>query len=98
MRDVATAKLTAKRRTLVRGLVAWTLVVLVLGVLLAGQALWSLYDAQQACFFNYPAIPCPSGDDPAVARLTFAFIGVPLVWAVGLAGLILRIRHRRDAI
>jgi len=69
---------------------------LVLGVLLTGQAIWSLYDAQQACFFNYPALPCPGGDDPAVARLTFAFIGLPLVWAVGLAGLILRMRHRRN--
>jgi len=69
----------------------------VLDAVLAGQALWSLYDAQQACFFSYPAVPCPGGDDPAVARLTFAFIGVPLVWAVGLAGLILQTRRRRDA-
>ncbi len=88
--------MSVKRRTLVRGLVAWTLGMLVLGVLLAGQAIWSLSDAQQACFFNYPAVPCPGGDDPAVARLTFAFIGVPLVWAVGLAGLMLRMRHRRN--
>jgi hypothetical protein len=69
----------------------------VLDAFLAGQALWSLYDAQQACFFSYRAVPCPGGDDPAVARLTFAFIGVPLVWAVGLAGLILRMRRRRNA-
>jgi hypothetical protein len=80
-----------------RGLVAWTLVMIVLGVLLAGQAVWSLLDAQQACFFNYPAVPCPGGDDPAVARLTFAFIVVPLVWAVGLAGLMLRMRRRRNS-
>ncbi len=63
----------------------WTLVLLLLAAALAAQAAWSLIGAQQACFFNYPAVPCPGGDDPAVARLTFAFFGVPLVWLAGLA-------------
>jgi hypothetical protein len=48
------------------------------------QAVVSLYAAQQACFFNYPSVPCPSGNDPALVRLTFAFFGVPLVWLVGI--------------
>jgi hypothetical protein len=85
-----------RRSTFVRIVVAWTLVVFLFGILLVLQALWSLSSAQQACFANYPAVPCPGGDDPAVARLTFAFIGVPLVWAAGIAGLILRMRHRRN--
>jgi hypothetical protein len=85
------------RRTFVRVLVVWTLLMLLAGVLLTAQAIWTIYDAQQACFFNYPAIPCPQGDDPAVGRLTFAFFGVPLVWLVGIgfAALVRATRSRR---
>ena len=72
------------RVSLVRGLVLWTLFLLVVAVLLTLQAVGSLYLAQQACWFNYPSVPCPSGDDPALARLTFAFFGVPLMWLVGI--------------
>ena len=72
------------RVSLVRGLVLWTLVAIAVAVLLTLQVVWSLYAAQQACWFNYPSVPCPSGDDPALARLTFAFFGVPLVWLVGI--------------
>jgi len=72
------------RVSLVRGLVLWTLVAIVVAVLMAVQAVVSLYGAQQACFFNYPSVPCPGGDDPALARLTFAFFGVPLVWLIGI--------------
>jgi hypothetical protein len=70
--------------SLVRGLVLWTLFLFVVAVLLAVQAIWSIYNAQQACFFYYPSVPCPSGDDPALTRLTFAFFGVPLLWLVGI--------------
>lgn len=72
------------RGSLVRGLLLWTLLLLVVAVLMAVQAVVSLYGAQQACFFNYPSVPCPSGNDPALVRLTFAFFGVPLVWLVGI--------------
>jgi hypothetical protein len=87
------------RVSLVRGLVLWTLVLLVVAVLLAAQAVGDLYLAQQACFFSYPSMPCPSVDDPALARLTFAFFGVPLVWlvGVGLAVLGRALRRRRTA-
>jgi Tfp pilus assembly protein PilX len=34
----------------------WTLIMLVIGVVLAVQAMVSLNDGQQACFFNYPAV------------------------------------------
>jgi uncharacterized membrane protein YhaH (DUF805 family) len=61
----------------------WTLVMVVIAVVLATEAASTLYNAQQACFFD-PAAACPSNEDPAVARLTFAFLGVPLVWIVGL--------------
>jgi hypothetical protein len=60
------------------------MLLLVVPVLLVVQAVWSLYSAQQACFFNYPSVPCPTGNDPASARLTFAFFGVPLVWLIGM--------------
>ena len=64
--------------------VVWTLLMFVIAVLVAAQAMSSLYDGQQACFFNYPAVACPTNEDPAIARLTFAFFGVPLIWLVGI--------------
>ncbi len=57
---------------------------LVVAVLIAVQAMASLYDAQQACFFQFPSVPCPRGDDPSLVRLTFAFIGMPSIWLVGI--------------
>jgi hypothetical protein len=72
------------RSRFVRAVVLWTLLMLVVVVLLAVQATGSLIFAGQDCFFNYPAVPCPSADDPALARLTIAFFGVPLVWLVGI--------------
>ena len=69
---------------IVRALALWTLLALVLGIAIAVQAALSLNDDQQACFFNYPAVPCPGGDARAVGRLTFAFLGVPLIWFAGL--------------
>lgn len=62
----------------------WTLALFAVAVLVAIQAIASLYDAQQACFFGFPSVPCPGGDDRRVAQLTFAFFGIPLVWLVGL--------------
>lgn len=84
---------------MVKTLARWTLLALVLGIVVAVQAAWSLNNAQQACFFNYPAVPCPDRDAPAVGRLTFAFLGVPLIWLAGLGfaiawrGLARRKRH-----
>jgi hypothetical protein len=72
------------RGRLVRGLVLWSLLLLVIAALLAMQAIGSLYAAEQECYFNYPTVPCPSADDPAIARLTFAFFGIPLIWLVGI--------------
>lgn len=72
-------------RNVVTVAVGWTVLMLAVGVLLAVQAAASLVDGQEACFFAYPAVACPSNDDPAVARLTFAFFGVPAIWLVGIA-------------
>jgi hypothetical protein len=57
---------------------------LAFAIVLAVEALMSLDRAQQACFFNFPATPCPANDDPALVRLTLAFFGVPLGWLIGL--------------
>jgi hypothetical protein len=79
--------------------VGWTALMLAVAVLLAVQAAASLVDGQQACFFAYPVVACPSNDDPAVARLTFAFVGMPAIWLVGIGLAILTSawsRRRRD--
>jgi hypothetical protein len=89
------------RGGLVGGLALWTLVLVVVAVLLAAQAIWSIYAGQQACFFNYPSVPCPGNDDPAFVRLRIAFFGVPLVWLAGIVvsvpGRALLRRRRRTA-
>ncbi len=77
------------RTSLVRGLVLWTLFMLVVAVLLVLQAAWSLISAGQACFFD-SQVPCPTGNDPAVARLTFAFFGVPSIWLAGIGLVVVR--------
>lgn len=81
----------------VRWLAVWTALLAVAAVLLALQAVVSLYDAQQRCFFDYPAVPCPPGDDPRVAQLTFAFFGVPAIWLAGvvLTGVVWAVWRRR---
>lgn len=72
------------RSRLVRIVVLWTVCLLVVAIVLAAEAAMSLNAAQQACFVNFPATPCPGSDDPAVVRLTVAFFGVPLGWLIGL--------------
>ena len=71
------------RKRVVWAVVLWTMALLVVALVVAGEAMASLYTGQQACFFNFPAVACPGGDDPAVARLTFAFFGVPAIWLLG---------------
>jgi hypothetical protein len=72
------------RSRLVRIVVVWTVFMLAIAIVLAAEATTSLINAEHACFVNFPATPCPSSDDPAVVRLTLAFIGVPLGWLIGL--------------
>jgi len=59
------------RSGFVRAGVLWTLALLGAAALATVQAIWSLNDAQQACFFHYPAIPCPAADDPAMTQLAW---------------------------
>lgn len=72
------------RKRVLAATALWTLLLLALAAVIAGEAISSLNGRQQACFFNFPAIACPAGDDPAVARLTFAFFGVPTIWLLGI--------------
>lgn len=83
------------RRRFVRVGVAWTLVMLAGAVLVAVEAMSSLRAGMDACF--YTSARCPTGDDPAVARLAIAFFGVPAVWLVGVGLLMLAwsVRQRR---
>ena len=67
-----------------RGVVVWTFVLLLVAIVLAVSAVASLLDAQQACFFGFPSVACPDGQDWRVRLLTFAFFGVPLIWLVGV--------------
>lgn len=87
------------RSRLVRIAVVWTLFMLGVGIVLAAEAVLSLNNAQQACFFNFPATPCPGGDDPAVVRLTVAFFGVPLGSLIGLGvlGLVWSVMRREGS-
>jgi hypothetical protein len=81
----------------VRGVVLWTLALLVVAIVLAVVAVSSLIDAQQRCFFEYPSVACPDGQDWRVGLLTFAFFGVPVIWLVGAAAAIVeRVLARRQ--
>lgn len=84
-----------RRARLIWIALGWTVLALVIAVGLAVGAMASLYDRHQACFFSYPAVPCPAGDDPAVALLTFAFFGVPLIWLVGIGVVVVVWARRR---
>ena len=72
------------RKRVAWGVVLWSALLLVVAILLAGEAILSLDARQPACFFSYPAVPCPGAGDPAVARLTFAFFGIPVIWLAGI--------------
>ena len=78
-----------------RAIAVWTLLLILVAVVIAAQAMWSLYDANQACFFSYPATPCPAPDDPRLARLAIAFVGMPLLWLAGMIVAILAWAVRR---
>jgi hypothetical protein len=68
-----------------RAILIWTACLSLLAVVVAVEASWALIRADQACFIDMPTTPCPGVDDPAMTRLVFALVGVPLVWFVGTA-------------
>ena len=85
---------------LARGVALWTLVLLVVAIVLAVVAVTSLMDAQQQCFFGYPSVACPDGQDWRVGLLAFAFFGVPVIWLVGVVAAIVGrvlVRRQREA-
>ena len=51
------------RKRVVGAVGCWTMALLVVALVVAGEAMSSLYAGQQACFFNFPAVACPGGDD-----------------------------------
>ncbi len=61
----------------------WTVALLLVAIVLAVVAVASLYDAQQACFFD-TSTRCPGADDWRVGLLTFALVGVPGIWLIGM--------------
>jgi hypothetical protein len=83
----------------VRGLIAWSLVMLVVAIVVAFDAMRALYDAQQACFFTGTPETCPESGDPKEVQLAVAFVGIPLVWLtglmIGIAGRAAAERNRR---
>jgi ABC-type Fe3+ transport system permease subunit len=67
-----------------RWCLAWSTLLLAITIAIVAQAVWSLYAAGQACFFEYPQTPCPDVHDPAFGRLIFAITGIPLTWFAGI--------------
>ena len=86
-----------RRNRLAWGLGLWTVGIAVTALVLAGVSVARLAEAQQSCFFNYPAIPCPGPDDPMVGLLTFALVGLPLGGMAGAAAITIAwmFGHRR---
>ncbi len=79
-----------------RGVLLWTVALLALAIVLAVIAVTGLMDAQQRCFFEYPSVACPGGQDWRVGLLTFAFFGVPVIWLVGaVVAIAIRVLARR---
>ena len=78
-----------------RAFLIWTVVSLVATLVVAADASAGLGDAQQACFFQ--TAPCPDGKHPKVVQLQFAFLGMPLIWVVGvMLGIVARAVDRRS--
>jgi hypothetical protein len=73
-----------RRHGFALAMVLWTLAVVIVAAVMAVAALVSLDAANQRCFFDYPASPCPGQDDPALVWIWIAFFGMPAVWVVGV--------------
>ena len=65
-----------------RAFLAWTVISLIMGVVLALDALNGISRAHEACFFQTG--PCPELGNPDFVQLDFAFFGVPSIWMVGV--------------
>lgn len=79
-----------------RAFLVWTVILTAAAILVAIGALIGLAKADQACFLQYPVVPCPLSGDPLLVQLDFAFFGFPLIWFVGvLLGVVARGLARR---
>jgi hypothetical protein len=78
----------AARWRVVRPALLWTLGAFGVAVVVAAGAASSLAAAQQACVAG--SQPCPDATDPRLAWLAVAFVGVPMVWLLGLLLLAVR--------
>jgi len=65
-----------------RAFLIWTVGFVVATVVIAFDASAGLYGAQQACFFQ--TAPSPDAAHPKLVQLQFAFLGMPLIWVVGI--------------
>lgn len=82
-----------------RAFLVWTVILAAAAILVAIGALIGLANADQACFLQYPVVPCPQSGDPLLVQLDFAFFGFPLIWFVGvLLGVVARALARRRRI
>ena len=81
------------RWRVVRPAIVWTLAAFGLAVVIAFAAMRSLVATGQACFLG--SQPCPDASDPRFSWLLFAFVGVPLLWLLGLLLLAVRSTTRR---
>ena len=66
----------------IRAFLIWSVGALVATLVVAADASAGLYGLQQDCFFQVS--PCPDASHPKVIQLQFAFLGMPLIWVVGL--------------
>ena len=81
------------RWRVVRPAIIWTLVAFGVALVIAIASMGSLAASGQACFLG--SEPCPAATDPRFSWLLFAFVGVPLVWLLGLLLLAVRSTTRR---
>jgi hypothetical protein len=71
-----------------RPALAWTLGAFGVALIIAIAATVGLGEAQQACASG--TTPCPDAGDPRIAWILFAFVGVPVIWLLGLLLLAVR--------
>ena len=75
-----------------RPAIAWTLGSFAVALVIALVSVSGLGEAAQACLSG--DTPCPDATDPRFRWLVFGFVGVPLIWLLGLLLLAVRSPNR----
>jgi hypothetical protein len=65
-----------------RAFLVWTVAFFAVAIVVALEALVSLGQAEQACFFE--PVPCPVAGHPKLVQLDVAVFVIPLIWLVGV--------------